>query len=132
MPPRTRLSTLPGAAVAAGHPDIRGWEVRTQDNRRVGQVTDLLVRTEPLRADALIVHLDPPSRPPSGDAEAVVALRYARWDAATQTVVLEELRAPPPDEVAEETRHAAPLDPEALGEGSAAALQPDMERRDTD
>jgi len=38
-----RLEELKGFQVAEGDPDIRGWEVRTPDDRKVGKVEELIV-----------------------------------------------------------------------------------------
>ena len=37
------LSTLDSWKVSDGDPDIRGWEVRTVNNRQLGTVNDLLI-----------------------------------------------------------------------------------------
>ena len=39
------LGELDDFKVADGDPDIRGWDVTTQDGRRVGEVDELLVVT---------------------------------------------------------------------------------------
>lgn len=52
-----RLGDLSGYKVADGDPDPRGWEVVTQDGRRIGKVEDLIVDREAERAHYLDVHL---------------------------------------------------------------------------
>ena len=51
------LAELPTLRVADGARDVRGWEVRGHDGRRLGTVADLLVDIDRLRADTLLVSL---------------------------------------------------------------------------
>lgn len=57
--PLVPLGELPRYRIAAGDPDVRGWEVLGSDDRKIGEVDDLLVDTERLRARYLDVSLDP-------------------------------------------------------------------------
>jgi|GEM_PF-2491528 len=52
------LGRLRNYHVAPGDPDVRGWLVLGADGRRIGEVDDLLVDTEALRARYLDVTLD--------------------------------------------------------------------------
>ena len=52
------LTELPTLRVADRARDVRGWEVRGHDGRRLGTVTDLLVDIDRLRAETLLVSLD--------------------------------------------------------------------------
>ena len=51
------LTELPTLRVADRARDVRGWEVRSHDGRRLGTVADLLVDIDRLRADTLLVSL---------------------------------------------------------------------------
>ena len=51
------LTELPALRVADRARDVRGWEVRGHDGRRLGTVADLLVDIDRLRADTLLVSL---------------------------------------------------------------------------
>jgi uncharacterized protein (TIGR02271 family) len=53
-----RLNDLDEFKVADGYPDIRGWEVKTADGRKVGKVGDLIVDTQAMRVRYLDVELD--------------------------------------------------------------------------
>jgi PRC-barrel domain protein len=53
------LRRLPNYRVAAGDPDVRGWEVLGSDSRKIGEVNDLLVDRQLLRVRYLDVSLDP-------------------------------------------------------------------------
>ena len=52
------LGELDDFKVADGDPDIRGWDVTTQDGRRVGEVDDLLVDTSAMKVRYIAVDLD--------------------------------------------------------------------------
>ena len=52
------LAELPMLRLADPARDVRGWEVRGEDGRRLGRVADLLVDVDRLRADTLLVSLD--------------------------------------------------------------------------
>jgi len=56
--PLVPLRRLPHYRVAAGDPDVRGWEVLGSDSRKVGEVDDLLVDRHEMRARYLDVSLD--------------------------------------------------------------------------
>jgi uncharacterized protein (TIGR02271 family) len=53
-----RLNDLDEYKVADGYPDIRGWDVRTNDGRTVGKVGDLIVDTAAMRVRYLDVEVD--------------------------------------------------------------------------
>ena len=53
------LTELPTLRVVDRARDVRGWEVRAHDGRRLGTVADLLVDMDRLTADTLLVSLDP-------------------------------------------------------------------------
>lgn len=52
------LGELDDYKVADGDPDIRGWDVTTQDGRKVGEVDELLVDTEAMRVRYIAVDLN--------------------------------------------------------------------------
>lgn len=51
------LSELKDFRVAEGEPDIRGWDVRTSDRQKVGEVEDLLVDTAEMKVRYIEVKL---------------------------------------------------------------------------
>jgi hypothetical protein len=67
------LGRLHHYRIAEGDPDVRGWEVFGSDGRKIGEVDDLLVDIQALRARYLDVALDldlfAESEPASGGAE---------------------------------------------------------------
>jgi photosynthetic reaction center H subunit len=52
------LKELKDFQVAKGDPDVRGWEVLSNDGRRIGKVDDLLVDTAAMKVRYLDVDLD--------------------------------------------------------------------------
>lgn len=60
--PVVPLRKAHGYRIAEGEPDIRTWEVRGVDGRRIGDVHDLLVDINALRTRYLEVALDPDLR----------------------------------------------------------------------
>jgi len=52
------MKDLQDFKIADGDPDVRGWEVFTGEDRRIGEVHDLLIDTAAMRARYLDVHLD--------------------------------------------------------------------------
>jgi sporulation protein YlmC with PRC-barrel domain len=53
-----RLSRLRDHDVSRDEPDPRGWPVINRDGRAVGEVTDLIVDTDRMRAEYLDIELD--------------------------------------------------------------------------
>lgn len=52
------LKELKDFQVAKGDPDVRGWEVLSNDGRRIGKVDDLLVDTAAMKVRYLDIDLD--------------------------------------------------------------------------
>ena len=50
------LDDLKGYTMAAGEPDVRGWDVRTLGGRELGEVEDLLV--DPDRGEVVMLEVD--------------------------------------------------------------------------
>jgi len=67
------LTELPTLRVADRARDVRGWDIYGHDGLRLGTVVDLLVDTDRLRADALLV-----SRAGSDNAGAMVVVPLGR------------------------------------------------------
>ena len=66
------LRSLSGYRLAAGEPDIRGWEVRDRDGGRLGVVEDLLIDADTSEVAALAVA--------SGPGVSVVLMNEAHRD----------------------------------------------------
>lgn len=52
------LKELKDFQVAKGDPDVRGWEVLSNDGRRIGKVDDMLVDTAAMKVRYLDIDLD--------------------------------------------------------------------------
>jgi len=72
-----RLRDLDDLEVADGYPDIRGWDVKTADGTKIGEVEDLVVDPRAMRVRYLVVELDAPFRNPTHTASVGEAIRQA-------------------------------------------------------
>lgn len=75
------LGSLPGFKLAAGEPDIRGWDVLSVDGRPLGVVDELLVDRSTDEISALAVRLS--------DGLVVVPMAEARIDTRMRAVFAE-------------------------------------------
>lgn len=66
--------------VAEGDPDIRGWDVRTADGRRVGKVEDLIVDTGLMKVRYIDATLDPTVNHTESDRHVLIPIGTARLD----------------------------------------------------
>ncbi len=85
-----RLSDMDDFEIADGEPDIRGWDVRTMDGRKIGEVDDLLVDTGMLKVRYLEMKLDDEFSPDR--RHTVVPIGVTRLDDDEDEVVV-NLRA---------------------------------------
>ncbi|HVT43561.1 MAG TPA: PRC-barrel domain-containing protein [Thermoanaerobaculia bacterium] len=53
-----RLDEMPKYRVAEGEPDIRGWDVVSSDQKKIGKVHELVVDTERMKVRYLDIELD--------------------------------------------------------------------------
>ena len=63
--------------VAEGQPDVRGWDVVTADQQRIGEVEDLLADPEALKVRYLAIDMDA-SATGAGSADRIVRVPIAR------------------------------------------------------
>jgi hypothetical protein len=66
--------------VADGDPDIRGWDVRTADGRRIGKVEDLIVDTGQMKVRYIEATLDRDVTRTDGDRHVLIPIGTARLD----------------------------------------------------
>lgn len=89
-----RLGELEGYKVADGDPDIRGWEVKTVDGLRVGDVHDLIVDTVAMRARYVEIKADKNLLGVGlEDRYFLIPIGAARLDENTDDVVIDRLPA---------------------------------------
>jgi hypothetical protein len=72
------LGELDDYKVAEGDPDIRGWDVVTQDGKRVGEVDELLVDTGAMKVRYIAVGLD--AEAAGADRKVLVPIGAAQLD----------------------------------------------------
>jgi hypothetical protein len=85
------LSTLDSWKVSDGDPDIRGWEVRTVNNRQLGTVNDLLI--DPDAGEAVLLDVDLP-----GSARhTFVPIRVVQIDRERRVILMDSADLPTAD-----------------------------------
>lgn len=82
------LSTLDSWKVSEGDPDIRGWEIRTVNNRQLGTVNDLLI--DPDAGEAVLLDVDLP-----GTARhTFVPIRVVQIDRGRRVILMDSADLP--------------------------------------
>ena len=91
----SRLDDLDDYKVADGEPDIRGWDVKTSDRKKVGEVKDLLVDTAAMQVRYLDVELEKGllARDRTDDRHVLIPIGQARLDDDHDDVLLPTLNA---------------------------------------
>jgi sporulation protein YlmC with PRC-barrel domain len=79
------IEDLKGYTLAAGEPDIRGWDVRTLGGRDLGEVEDLLV--DPDRGEVVMLEVD--LRGDASNRHAEVPIRSVQLDRARRCVLVD-------------------------------------------
>ena len=89
----TRLEELKGFQVADGDHDIRGWEVRTPDDRKIGKVEELIVDPTERRVRYMEVKVGRKALGWDDDRHILVPIGTARLNDAKHDVLIERLPA---------------------------------------
>jgi hypothetical protein len=79
------IEDLKGYTLAAGEPDIRGWDVRTIGGRDLGEVENLLV--DPDRGEVVMLEVD--VRGAAGNRHAEVPIRNVQLDRDRRCVLVD-------------------------------------------
>lgn len=87
--PLARLKDLNDYRVADGDEDIRGWEVRTPDGRKVGKVEELIIDTSALKARYMEVKVDKDITDAAEDRWAFVPVGTATLNEKQKQVVID-------------------------------------------
>ncbi len=82
------LSSLKDFQVAEGYRDIRGWKVLAADDSEVGNVHELLIDMDSMRARYVDVRLHSTLAAADGDRDVLVPMAAARIDDKTEAVVV--------------------------------------------
>jgi len=88
-----RLDELKGFQVAEGDPDIRGWEVRTPDDRKIGKVDELIVDPVERRVRYMEVKVDRKVLDIDDDRHILIPIGTARLREDGHDVLIERLPA---------------------------------------
>jgi uncharacterized protein (TIGR02271 family) len=75
--------------VAPGEPDVRGWDVVTADQRKIGEVDDLLADPQALKVRYFIVDFDKDVVGSTADRRARIPISRARLHEREKKVVLD-------------------------------------------
>ena len=89
----TRLEELKGFQVADGDHDIRGWEVRTPDDRKIGKVEELIVDPTERRVRYMEVKVDRKALGWDDDRHILIPIGTARLIGDKHDVLIERLPA---------------------------------------
>jgi sporulation protein YlmC with PRC-barrel domain len=85
------LNTMKGFMIADPAPDIRGWEARLRDGRRVGRVDDLIVDTTELSTKYVEVKVDHDVTGASEDTWVLVPISATHIHDSDDCVVIDWL-----------------------------------------
>lgn len=85
------LDDLDDYEIADGEPDIRGWDVATDDGRKLGEVKDLLVDVGALEVRYLVVELKEEAAAGRSDRRVLVPIGRAQLDEDNDAVLLPRL-----------------------------------------
>lgn len=88
-----RLEELKGFDVADGDDDIRGWEVRTPDDRKIGKVEELIVDPTERRVRYMEVKVDRKALGWDDDRHILIPIGAARLNGDKHDVLIERLPA---------------------------------------
>ena len=83
-----RLSDMDDFKVADGEPDIRGWDVKTADGQKLGDVDDLLVDTAMMKVRYIEVELDKKFATDKDHRHVLAPIGSARLDDDRDDVLL--------------------------------------------
>ncbi len=86
------LDDLEDYEVAEGEPDVRGWDVRSADGDKVGEVDQLLVDTTAMKVRYLDVDLENEVIETEEDRHALIPIGFARLDEDNEQVFVDNLR----------------------------------------
>lgn len=85
------LSSLESWTVSDGEPDIRGWEIKTVNNRQLGTVEDLLIDAD--AGEVVLIDVDLPG----SDRHTFVPIRVVQIDRARRIVLMDSADLPTTD-----------------------------------
>ncbi|TVP46219.1 MAG: hypothetical protein EA350_07585 [Gemmatimonadales bacterium] len=84
-----RVGELSDYEVADHHPDVRGWDVRASDDRRIGEVEELVADTVAMKVRYLDVKLESDFRHSDEMSRVLVPIEHARLNEDDKVVWLD-------------------------------------------
>ena len=88
------LDELDDYEIADGDPDVRGWEVRSADGQRIGEVDNLLIDTAAMKVRYLAVDLDDEvGGSDNEDRHILIPIGYAQLHETDDRIVVEGLNS---------------------------------------
>lgn len=85
------LDKLDDFKIADGDPDVRGWEVRSSDNRKIGKIDDVLIDTTAMKVRYLDVDLDKDFRGGDKDRHVLIPIGYAQLNEDDDRIMVDSL-----------------------------------------
>ncbi len=82
------LSEMDDFEISDGEPDIKGWDVRTQDGEKIGDVEDLIVDTAVMKVRYIEIKLEKELAPNDDRRHALIPIGSARLDDDKDDVVI--------------------------------------------
>lgn len=89
--PLARLGKLDDYRIADGEQDIRGWDVRTADGWKLGEVEDLVVDMRAMRVRYMVVRISKDLLIADADRRVFLPLGTARLDDDSDNVIVERV-----------------------------------------
>jgi photosynthetic reaction center H subunit len=86
-----RVGELSDYEVADHHPDVRGWDVVASDNRKIGDVKDLIADTTAMKVRYLDVELDNDFRRSDDESRVLIPIEQVRLIEDDDVVRLDSL-----------------------------------------
>lgn len=86
-----RLDDLDNLEIADGEPDIRGWDVKTAADGKIGEVKSLIVNPTAMQVRYMEVKVDHNVLGTDDDQNVLVPISAARLDADNNTVFINRL-----------------------------------------
>lgn len=84
-----RFSEMDNVDIAEGDPDVRGWDVISNDGREIGEVEDLVVDPEAMKVRCLEVALDKKTYGLDQDRHVLLPIGSAQLDDEDDRVIVD-------------------------------------------
>lgn len=123
-----RVGELSDYEVADHHHDVRGWDVRASDDRKIGSVEELVADTVAMKVRYLDVELESDVRRSNDESRVLVPIEHARFIEDDKVVRLDALTS---HQVRDIPAHRGTFDPDYQAR-VARVFPPDATRNPND